>query len=408
MFHTKKIIQTIHSQKHTQKFWLILLVMTVMLAAASCDDAKPKIVLLMPFTNQDQSKDTANSYEFLSLGLADEIGNKLNQSPQIEIIDQYLLLRQLSFAQTTALEKKQDEIFNKLKKIEMEPDFYITGQFLVEDKGQTKDNQRLKLITLQAQVRERKSKKVVAEAKRSGDMRQWFHVRGLLAIDLAEKMGAPLTDKQKEQLKAANTNQFLAFQKNYEGKMYYYRSLSYRIKKENQKAEEMRNKANFYFHKARSLDNTYKEALKNWGQSINPKDYEQKQTDSKTQLAQYQLNSMVIYAFEYKKNNVHDMEAWADQFLPYLKSLINRLPAGHYIEIQGHADASGPEQPTRYKKGNIYWSEVRAKMVYDILVRKGLSPNRLKVKGYGSSQTIPWIKDRKHPAHRRVTFAVKS
>jgi OOP family OmpA-OmpF porin len=72
------------------------------------------------------------------------------------------------------------------------------------------------------------------------------------------------------------------------------------------------------------------------------------------------------------------------------------------IIIEGHADATGNDQI------NIPLSELRASQVLDYLVRAGISPDRLSIAGYGSSQPLGDNNTREGRAqNRRVDFSVE-
>ena len=72
------------------------------------------------------------------------------------------------------------------------------------------------------------------------------------------------------------------------------------------------------------------------------------------------------------------------------------------IIIEGHADATGNDQI------NIPLSELRASQVLDYLIKAGISPDRLSIVGYGSSQPIGDNNTTDGRAqNRRVDFAVE-
>ena len=72
------------------------------------------------------------------------------------------------------------------------------------------------------------------------------------------------------------------------------------------------------------------------------------------------------------------------------------------IIIEGHADSTGNDQI------NLPLSELRASQVLDYLVRAGISPDRLSIVGYGSSQPLGDNNTREgRSQNRRVDFAVE-
>ncbi len=124
-----------------------------------------------------------------------------------------------------------------------------------------------------------------------------------------------------------------------------------------------------------------------------------------------ELAKYPVEGFDYKGANpsTADWDAKAKQMLPYVKTLITNMPKGYVIEVRGHTDASGPEQPVGNKKGNIWWSEQRANGVKDALVRQGIPAEKLVARGVGSSELIPdaaTTKTGRSKLNRRVTFHV--
>jgi len=71
------------------------------------------------------------------------------------------------------------------------------------------------------------------------------------------------------------------------------------------------------------------------------------------------------------------------------------------IEIIGHTDISGE------KEHNVLLSEQRAQAVVNYLIKKGISKERLKYKGMGSSVPVnPEETKKKQAINRRVEFRV--
>lgn len=68
--------------------------------------------------------------------------------------------------------------------------------------------------------------------------------------------------------------------------------------------------------------------------------------------------------------------------------------ARYRFEVHGHTDAVGPAEK------NQRLSERRARSVVTYLVSRGVSPGRLRARGYGESR--PLMKNPKHPRNRRV------
>lgn len=109
--------------------------------------------------------------------------------------------------------------------------------------------------------------------------------------------------------------------------------------------------------------------------------------------------------FSYKKADVqNDFAAWADKNVATIKSAMDKIPAEYALEITGHTDAVGPEQAEGDKKGNIFYSELRANAIKTALVKKGIPAARVVTRGVGSSSPIEGL-DPKDPKNRRVTFS---
>lgn len=86
-----------------------------------------------------------------------------------------------------------------------------------------------------------------------------------------------------------------------------------------------------------------------------------------------------------------------------LDSVVETLKAHPEIkvEIQGYTDSTGS------RARNIKLSEARAKAVYNYLVKKGISPNRLKYKGYGPDNPIaPNNTPEGRAQNRRIEFKI--
>jgi len=73
------------------------------------------------------------------------------------------------------------------------------------------------------------------------------------------------------------------------------------------------------------------------------------------------------------------------------------------IELAGHTDNVGD------KKSNMVLSQNRAKSVYDFLISKGVSANRISFKGYGDSQPIDSNESETgRSSNRRTEFRITS
>ena len=115
-----------------------------------------------------------------------------------------------------------------------------------------------------------------------------------------------------------------------------------------------------------------------------------------------------IQGFAYKKweiPNKKDFANWVKVSSPAIKKGIEQLPAVYSLEVTGHADTKGPEEPTGDKKGNKFYSEQRAKEVKQALVKlgAGFPENRIIAKGAGASNPLPGVEG-ESALNRRVTF----
>ena len=116
-------------------------------------------------------------------------------------------------------------------------------------------------------------------------------------------------------------------------------------------------------------------------------------------------------AFDYKsaqlkQNKVMDL---ADKVAPVVKEVIAKLPQGYVLVIIGHANVRGPACATATKKGNVYWSEERAKAVYQALKDKGITSDKLVYMGAGEDPA--YLKegvDKRSDEQIRVTFKIMS
>jgi outer membrane protein OmpA-like peptidoglycan-associated protein len=129
------------------------------------------------------------------------------------------------------------------------------------------------------------------------------------------------------------------------------------------------------------------------------------------EVANKELAKYPVSGFDYKGSDPSkaDFDKKADEMLPYVKSLLQNMPEGYIIEVRGHADKSGPEEPVGKKPGNIKISEERAKSVREALVKKGIPAEKLAARGVGSSETVEDSAESKtgrSKVNRRVTFHV--
>ena len=120
-----------------------------------------------------------------------------------------------------------------------------------------------------------------------------------------------------------------------------------------------------------------------------------------------QLSELPVGGFAYKSSKVPAIkwQAFAKSAAPVIKSVIDGLPAGYVLQVTGHTDSRGPEQPVGKKPGNIKISTDRAKMVHKALKAEGITSPKLTYKGVGSSELLDGV-DGSDGSNRRVTFVV--
>ena len=120
------------------------------------------------------------------------------------------------------------------------------------------------------------------------------------------------------------------------------------------------------------------------------------------QLASYPLDG---FAYKSSKLNQEKWNRWAEQTAPLVQEILEKIPDGYLLQVTGHADASGPEEPVGDKPGNIKISTDRAKTVYDALLNANISSPKLTYKGVGSDELLPDY-DPRAGEQRRVTFKI--
>jgi hypothetical protein len=120
-----------------------------------------------------------------------------------------------------------------------------------------------------------------------------------------------------------------------------------------------------------------------------------------------QLAYYPVTGFAYKSTIIpsDSWAQWAKNAEPIVKGIIDKIPDGYVLQVTGHADSSGPEQPVGNKPGNIVISKDRAVAVYEALRQDGVKSSKMITKGVGSSQPILGV-DTRSGKQRRVTFTI--
>jgi outer membrane protein OmpA-like peptidoglycan-associated protein len=122
-----------------------------------------------------------------------------------------------------------------------------------------------------------------------------------------------------------------------------------------------------------------------------------------------ELSEHPLVAFGYKsyKLNTRKWEVWAKSVAPILEKIIPQIPEGYVLQIVGHANAIGPEEPQPDgRPGNIYWSKMRARVVFKELVKQGLPADKMVCKAAGSSELDPRYPNPRDDRHIRVTLRI--
>ena len=120
-----------------------------------------------------------------------------------------------------------------------------------------------------------------------------------------------------------------------------------------------------------------------------------------------QLSKIPFSGFSYKSSRLpsSNWRRWATGSKPVIEEVISKIPDGYVLQVTGHSDASGPEEPVGNKPGNIKISSDRALTVYKALRGANIDSTKLTYKGIGSSDILNSY-DSRAAEQRRVTFMV--
>ncbi len=130
-------------------------------------------------------------------------------------------------------------------------------------------------------------------------------------------------------------------------------------------------------------------------------------SDAIVSASNAQLSKYPVTGFAYKSSAIEPMKwsTWARVAAPIVSGILDKLPEGYVMEVRGHADSRGPEEPQGDKPGNLKISKDRAKAVYNALAQQGLKTNKITYRGVGSSEPIPGVAT-DSAQQRRVTFVI--
>ncbi len=353
---------------------------------SSCGEEKVYTILIPPFYNQSpqqKKKTDSNQPDFLALGLADEIIRRLNASSKINTISLEELMAKVKYQQQVGNENQAKEYLKIASN--WNTDYVLLGYYTFRPEEN--------IISFSAKVYQAKDSKIVAVANVSGGQSEWNAKRKELILTLAKKIGIDLTDAEKKNLAQKFTDSFDSFMQNYIGLAYYFQAQEAKLKKIQGKVQYYSQLAAYYFTEALKKNQQYEIAAMYLAQNnVYPS------TAIPTPEKVQGLFSLMT-VFGYNSNQVKtNIQLWfqQNQGASHIVQLINSLPSGFYLEIQGHNHS---------EEDNV--SMQRAKYIYDQLVARGAEPSRLNFKGYGNDRYYPWTQ-KSDLTNSRVDFVVKS
>lgn len=112
-----------------------------------------------------------------------------------------------------------------------------------------------------------------------------------------------------------------------------------------------------------------------------------------------QLKQVKITGFKKNQTKLASTPTWLDESYPVFKNVLTELPDGYVLLVRGHCDQSGTQAI------NQKVSTQRAEYIYNLLVQKGLSRNKIEYKGYAARETIEGL-DPLDAKNRRVSFQI--
>lgn len=374
------------------QFLIWCAVVAVASASFSCRDAGTQAgdeqrisIIIPPFVNTTVAGNR-DDYDYLSIGIADELSNRLAYSDRFDVIDPALLVEKITLRQLVGGAKDEKALVDAF--LGLKAEYAVMGTVsLSVDRN---------VLTLSARALRTADGKTMAEATETGEASEWNHLRGLLASRLAAKLGVKLSGTALRQLAEADTREFAAFRENYIGKLYYYKSLEAGINKKEDDVRKFKQLSLLHYSKAIARDVNYQTVRKNYVQLFDFKKLLSTKEEKSARI-QGRLNEMTIFGIANQADANKHIAEWAAKNRVLIKSMINGLPDEYRLEIQGHTDSAGSPA----------LAAARAKQVYDALRGVGVFDFKMSHMGYGSLKRIPWI----HPADKsnnRVTFAIVS
>lgn len=345
-------------------------------------DNKILTIMVPPFKNLKKMSD----YDYIAVGVADEMARKLSYSNRFDVIDTSLLLKKIELRQLIGGADDESRLVEQM--LALKAGYAIRGSYnyIVNQD----------LIMLNVKMVRLSDNKQMAEVSEKGELKFWNALRAMLTIKLANKLDIPLNKKEIAMLKDVETKDFNAFRDNYLGQLYYYKTLDVRIQKKQKEIKKYRELSIQHYSKAITADLSYRSARRNYARSFDFAGLVSTK-EEKRQRVQGRLNEMSIFGLKKRHEAKQNIIQWIDRNNELILSMINGLPVEYYLEVQGHSDSSESSES----------SIINAKNVYNKLLGIGIFKEKLKFRGYGSNKRIPWVEPN-NESNNRITFAIKS
>jgi len=139
-----------------------------------------------------------------------------------------------------------------------------------------------------------------------------------------------------------------------------------------------------------------------WGKIVYFKEkYEVELLEEKSLVMTTSLKNIILKNLKFDSNKATLQKGAEGEIERIFQFLVEN--STYIVEIQGHTDSSGKA------KANLILSQKRADRVREALIKRGISPDRIKSKGYGESLSIADNKSKEgRRRNRRVELKVLS
>jgi outer membrane protein OmpA-like peptidoglycan-associated protein len=125
----------------------------------------------------------------------------------------------------------------------------------------------------------------------------------------------------------------------------------------------------------------YDKKMLYWGRIVYFKErYEVELLEEKSLVMSASLKNLILKNLKFDSNKATLQKGAEGEIERIFQFLVEN--STYIVEIQGHTDSSGKA------KLNLILSQKRADRVREALIQKGVSPDRIKAKGYGESLSI--------------------